>query len=776
MDRSLIVLATLNLSLGGLAFLLGLLILRENPRQRLNRVVSSMLFFAGFGSFLAGVGFLGTRTLAVAADTGAGAMPLAAMNPVQSLAYLWEFFFPTLFLFACLYPHERRFTRRPNFARRWLLWPPFELLVLLPHIVHFVVLLALGLIAPNLAMPTTNALRALNAFAGLFALFADLFLVVHQSLFSVVNLGFGLAAIGLLVNSWQKSRTPRVREQLGVITIGLSLCLALYVMSAVIPGLSRLSLSPLMSASLTAGALLVGAGSIAYAIVRYKFLDVRLLARRGILYGLATALVIGAYLGIVTQARRLLTAFVHVPTAVLEPVFLIVALIVFQPILGRLEELLDRLFLGDPADHRNVLRQLGRELLGTLEIETLLTRSVSTIGDALVLRRAALAAFARDQVLFRSTTGRAPEAADLTRLRVLLAALPEEEETLRVADGAQGLEDSERDWLVNAQGIALIVPLRAHGELLGALLLGPKETGTGFTSEDVHLLGTLAGQMAVSLQNALLVRDREQAARLGEEMRVARQIQHSFLMSEFPILPRFEVHATSIPSKEVGGDLYDLVQVGEHEFVVTIADVAGKGVPAALMSSMLQASLRTQAPSIHSCAEILRNLNSLVYRGGSVHQFATLFVARIRCDGPRITFSNAGHNYPVLLRQGGQHETLERGGTVLGILEGVRFDEGTMVLESGDRLLLYTDGITEAAGPDHDMYGEERLYDLLRSLPAELSAREITERVLGDVRRHLNGHEALDDMTLMALRVLAPVGDLEGPSDDALEDSLTASS
>src|SRR5262245_46249864 len=195
-------------------------------------------------------------------------------------------------------------------------------------------------------------------------------------------------------------------------------------------------------------------------------------------------------------------------------------------------------------------------------------------------------------------------------------------------------------------------------------------------------------------------------------------------------MSRFEVHAMNIPSKEVGGDLYDLVPDGDGGLVLAVADVAGKGVPAALLSSMLQASLRTQAASIRSVSEILRNINALVYRGTAVHQFATFFLARVHPSGLEMSFSNAGHNYPVVLKPDGRHLTLERGGTVLGILEGVQYEEDRVVLSAGDRLVLYTDGLTEAEAPDGEMFGEERLYELLRSLPHDLSAREMADRIL----------------------------------------------
>ena len=242
--------------------------------------------------------------------------------------------------------------------------------------------------------------------------------------------------------------------------------------------------------------------------------------------------------------------------------------------------------------------------------------------------------------------------------------------------------------------------------------------------------------------------------RAEQELVLARRIQNSFLPSQFPRMPRLEVHAVNISSREVSGDFYDVVPAGQDAFLIAIADVAGKGVPAALMSSMLQASLRTQALTIPSVATILRNLNTLVYRSTQVNQFATFFLARVEEATLRLSYSNAGHNYPLVFRRAGGQVALDRGGTVVGIIEALSFEEDSLALAPGDRIVLYTDGISEAARADGEMFGEERLIAFVNSLPPELSAREVTERVLEAVKTFLAGSDAGDDMTLMVLRVL----------------------
>ncbi|MEO5616472.1 MAG: PP2C family protein-serine/threonine phosphatase [Candidatus Eisenbacteria bacterium] len=244
--------------------------------------------------------------------------------------------------------------------------------------------------------------------------------------------------------------------------------------------------------------------------------------------------------------------------------------------------------------------------------------------------------------------------------------------------------------------------------------------------------------------------------RADQELNLARRIQRSFLLTQFPALPRVELHALNLSSKEVSGDFYDVVPAGNGSYLLAIADVAGKGVPAALLTSMLQASLRTQAGVTHSVAAILKNINQLVYRSTQENQFATFFLARIEEESLRLSFCNAGHNYPIVFRDEGAREFLVRGGVVVGILEDAQFEEETVTLRPGDRLVFYTDGVSEAANPAGELYGEDRLYDLITSMPRELSAREVTDRIVDSVNQYLAGAEAGDDITLMVLRVREP--------------------
>lgn len=739
--------ATLQLTLGGLAFLLGFIILRENPGHRLNRVVALMLFFGGFGAVLGGLGAAGR------AGAGAGAL--------QSASVVWEFFFPTVFLFASLFPEERAFTRRRLLPGRFA--PGFGTLVYAPHVFHFFVLVLVAAVPVDQPLPRTGLLHAAAPLLTVGGLLVRLFLLVHRSLFSLVDLAFAVGAMVLLHDGWRKARAPRLRRQLGVVAVGLGASIVCYSAATIVPTLFGLALDQGLRSALTVAALTLGPGSIAYCVVRYKFLDARLLARRAILYALVSAALAGLYLLVRRQLQQWTGHVAGIDPQVLDTVFLVMALALFQPLIARLEAMLDAMMLEDPSDYRHVLRQLGRDLQTTLDLELVLSRTIRTLAEAMLLRAAHIVALSPSAPVVQTGAGGLLSAEQQVRLARLLPRLTGRERNWRLDGPVPGLDESDRAFLARELQLELVVPLRWRDEAVGAVLLGHKVAGTAYTSEDVALLTTLAEQVAVSLQNALLLRDRVTVVRLEEELNLARQIQRTSLLSVFPDIPRCEVHAVYTPSKAVGGDFYDVVETADGGWLVAIADVSGKGVPAALLSAMLQASLRTLAGSERSVAGVLAAINALLFRSTATHQFATFFLARVDPQSGRLRYSNAGHNWPVVFRGDGRRESLERGGMPLGILAHSAWEEGEVTLHPGDRVVLYTDGISEATDREGEQFGEERLCASVAALPTSLTARELAERTLTALHAFLGDREPQDDITLLVLRVLEPAAERPQP-------------
>jgi len=245
--------------------------------------------------------------------------------------------------------------------------------------------------------------------------------------------------------------------------------------------------------------------------------------------------------------------------------------------------------------------------------------------------------------------------------------------------------------------------------------------------------------------------------RKNTELQIAADIQKSFLPSEIAPLIGFDIAATSIPAKEVGGDFFDvipfaLVPMKDHKTGILIADVSGKGIPAALFMALSRVIMRVNSFWHSHPADVLRDANGTISENTKTGMFVTLFYAVIDEELRQVTYANAGHNPPMVYRvRDGTIEELGTTGVALGIMETAKYTEQVCILSPGDILLLYTDGITEADNEAESMFGEERLREgLIRY--HNLPARGIMDSVLDDVRAFVAGYPQSDDITLMVLK------------------------
>lgn len=289
-----------------------------------------------------------------------------------------------------------------------------------------------------------------------------------------------------------------------------------------------------------------------------------------------------------------------------------------------------------------------------------------------------------------------------------------------------------------------------------ALARGELDTTIDIPNEDEF--GDLAAsfnEMTVAIRQG-----REDALakeRLTRELETAREIQERLLPSREPRLQGFEITGASIPSREIGGDYFDFLIRDNDHIGVAIGDVSGKGMPAALLMSNLQASLHGQVIHPSSVAEVVGLVNNLIVASTDPHMFATFFYGLLDTRQGNFTCTNAGHNPPLLLRSDGTLETIQTGGLLLGMLSDQEYKQETVTLGPGDVVVLYTDGITEAVGPTAEeedieaMFGEEALEEVVRR-HAHLPAAGIKEAILDAVARHTEGHEQSDDITLVVIR------------------------
>ncbi len=244
------------------------------------------------------------------------------------------------------------------------------------------------------------------------------------------------------------------------------------------------------------------------------------------------------------------------------------------------------------------------------------------------------------------------------------------------------------------------------------------------------------------------------AARIDAELAFAKAIQHSSLPSVFPPYPNrrdFDIHATMHTAKEVGGDFYDFYFLDEENLAFLIADVSGKGIPAAMFMMTSKTVIKSYAESGMSVEEVFTHANEKLCEGNDAGMFVTAWMGILNTTTGKVTFANAGHNPPLVKHADGSFEYLKtRPGFVLAGMEGIRYRKNEIQLEPGDAIYLYTDGVTEATDLNNELYGEERLLDILKK-NADASSEKLCEAVKSDVDAFVGKAPQFDDITMLSL-------------------------
>ncbi|MDD4858359.1 MAG: SpoIIE family protein phosphatase, partial [Candidatus Krumholzibacteria bacterium] len=297
---------------------------------------------------------------------------------------------------------------------------------------------------------------------------------------------------------------------------------------------------------------------------------------------------------------------------------------------------------------------------------------------------------------------------------------------------------------------AVAVPLQEQNELLGFVLMGRKGSGKPYTRADAEILELLGERSAVALMNIRLCRSSIEKERLDEELRLASDIQARLLPGAPPPLHGATLIGGIRTSHEVGGDFYDYLELEPGKIGIVVADVSGKGIPAALLMTTIQATFRAEALKLQSPAAVVTELNRALYERSDPEKFSTLFYATYEDANGIVTYSNAGAYPPFILSADGRINRLQRGGVLIGVEADSVYHEGIVKLRAGDLLVIYTDGFLDQEDASGEPFGEKRLIDYFRN-NAQLSANSMIEKLLATVIAF--GQSNLkDDMTVVLLR------------------------
>jgi len=523
--------------------------------------------------------------------------------------------------------------------------------------------------------------------------------------------------------------------------------------------------------------------SLAYVVVVNRAMDLRIILRQGTKYALARSSLwfLRAFAGLLL-GLAVVHLLKHKPPR-WDDILTVAALSALQLVIRfrtskMLSAWIDRKFFREAYSAEQVLSELSTQAQSFGETAPLIRTVSECIGNALHIDKIA--------VLLRSgDTFRLQYASGIEGGELLLAGNSKTIANLDlVKSPANVYLDHPDAWLLAATdaersalrtlGAEMLIPLRGRNRLLGVMALGPKRSEEPYSRTDRGLLQSVAMHTGLSIENSELAKsladEAAQRERIHREIEIAREVQERFLPQSYPEIPGVELAGACRPAQGVGGDYYDFIAMksldgagGNGSLGIAIGDISGKGISAALLMASLRASLRgLTRNSDGNLARMMAEVNELVYEASTSNRYATFFFAQLDPATRRLTYVNAGHNAPALLRHrpdgGREILRLEAGGPVVGLLSSCEYAQTALQLQPGDILLCFTDGISEAMTADEEEWSEDRLIAHLAQCP-DLPAPELVKCLMEAADAFAAGAPQHDDMTLLIMKVLPARGE-----------------
>jgi sigma-B regulation protein RsbU (phosphoserine phosphatase) len=591
--------------------------------------------------------------------------------------------------------------------------------------------------------------------------------------YDLVLIALGLTLIGMKAFRAQADARRRLKLLLAGLAASLAPILTLILLS--MSTKHQMDDAPVYILFPALAALLLFPLTLAYVIVVDRAMDVRMVVRQGLQYafarrGVAVLRVLSlALFGVVGYLIAQKIQGNVVATAGLALALLAVVLVINIG-MKRLAVWVDKRFFRDAYNAEAVLSELSEQVRSIRETGPLVETVCEQISSTMHVSK--IAVLLESNGRFETSYSRGLEGVPMAAFAKdagVISYLHFAKDAPRVYFDDEnswvyrtpGVDDEQRRQLANL-GAELLLPLSTRDKLLGFIAAGQKRSEEPYSKADVRILSSVAAQTGLAIENAELTTafaaEMALRERLAREVEIAREVQERLFPQSLPPTGGLDYSGICRTALGVGGDYYDFLGLANGRLGFAVADVAGKGISAALLMASLQASLRSETGRGGDLALLMTNLNRRVYEASSTNRYATFFYAEYSPGNRMLEYVNAGHNPPILMRRNGSDwdvRILEASGTVVGLLEGSTYEQARVQLISGDYLVAFTDGVSEAMNAADEEWGEERLTETIRACAeSSLPAAEMMRRILSAADTFVAGAKQHDDMTLVVLRVL----------------------
>lgn len=401
--------------------------------------------------------------------------------------------------------------------------------------------------------------------------------------------------------------------------------------------------------------------------------------------------------------------------------------------------------------HAEALVRAGRELAGHLSLGELFQLIVDLSVEAVGGSRAVLMVLDQDELLPKAARGEGFRISKTIRDQVI-----NEKRSLLVRDTTMDeIFKMQASIVLQRVRSFMAVPLQTSDKVIGLIYIDMPDITREFTKEDLNLLTVMSNVAAIRIEHARLNEVEQQERLMAKELSQAGEIQRRLLPNRSPNVAGMDIAGMNLPCRTVGGDYYDFFPMPGGKIAMVVGDVAGKGMPAAMLMSSCQARLQVLVETLESPAAIVTRLNRSLSGNCPDNRFITFFLAILDPATGELVYTNGGHNPPLLVRASGFSEKMEGGGIILGILPIAQYTEHTVKMEAGDALVLYSDGVSEAMplGQDEE-FGEDRIGISLLNR-ASLPSVQIIDGIMEDLQKWCAGAPYADDVTLVIAKRLA---------------------
>jgi len=576
-------------------------------------------------------------------------------------------------------------------------------------------------------------------------------------LYAIVG-AFGLIALVLM--SYFKAKTPASRQRAKMVLFGVTTA---FVPSVVFMLLVNLHIL-LFPYNLIVFFILLFPIFIGYSIVRHNLFEADAIIRRTVGYVIVTAVVVGIYVLVTVTFNLLLGQYRLAQSPSFPILFTIGVILVFNPLRNNVQALVDRIFFRKEYDYGAIVEKVSGAMTSLLDLNQILRHLVRTFTDDMFVDSSTVLLLDPAGNTYQVRLAEGEKRGELEQVRFmrddpLMNVVEEEKRELTKYDLLEDprYRDIRQQCKADFEALraTLIIPLTFQEKVIGFLGLGDKKSGKFYNREDIDLLRTLAYQSAVAIENARLFQENLEKQRMEEELNIAHDLQVSMLPAECPQIAGFVITAASLPAREVGGDFYDFFTMDENRLGMIIGDVTGKSVSGALVMSAARSVFRMLSEEQLAVDQIMNRANYRTKQDIKSGMFVALLYAVLDAGDNTVSLCSAGQTQPIhLSRRTGEVRLIETEGDTfpLGILAEADYRETRLPLSPGDMVVFYTDGIVEAMNPQREIFGFERLLEVIGQFDGsspEILMRSIMENVdqfAGEAEQH-------DDLTVIVVAV-----------------------